>query len=474
MLEYLLLTPAQLFTHSFVLTAFAVAVSIAALSHMAGELFSMPSIKGFARAELRELGVSAVILIIIILLIIPGGPFDMVARGFMLPGIPQDQACNEWKAAHGPMIRDPHGNVAYAAGSLAFAQADYFLGCKPGMSTLATPWATVPVPSFDGVVMPKLGWGYFWLMMNEMFTGFLSGFHVHLAIDIYKVLYVGVGIMPWIGLTPINMFHTFIVDLVGNVFAAFMAQKMLLEFVDETMLSVFLPIGLLMRVFPFSRRTGSTIIALVLAAYFVFPTTILINQQIWEMVANPQGTDPNCAKIGDSCSVDKGCCSYDCRAGRCVSPLTDFTEYTSIYSLCHEEYDETGLWGSAMGEAQTYLSSLALNQEKFVLDTYFTGSATTSKWTKTQARSKEALAEMLKRGENSANILVGTLLMPLPGNSAQLVFSSIEVLIIDVSQFALLAIIFVVLEIVITMTLFKDFALLIGGEPRLFGLGKLV
>ena len=45
---------------------------------------------------------------------------------------------------------------------------------------------------------------------------------------------------------------------------------------------------------------------------------------------------------------------------------------------------------------------------------------------------------------------------------------------LDVSKYIVLTGLFIVMEIVITMTLMKDFAIMIGGESRIIGLGKLV
>ena len=56
MIDYLLLTSADLVANSEVMIAFAFAISIIALSFMAGEFMSMPTLKGFAKAELYELG----------------------------------------------------------------------------------------------------------------------------------------------------------------------------------------------------------------------------------------------------------------------------------------------------------------------------------------------------------------------------------------------------------------------------------
>jgi hypothetical protein len=49
-------------------------------------------------------------------------------------------------------------------------------------------------------------------------------------------------------------------------------QKHLLLFARETMLTIFLPIGIVMREFPFTRSPGNLLIAIAIGFYFVYPT----------------------------------------------------------------------------------------------------------------------------------------------------------------------------------------------------------
>ncbi|VVC00647.1 Uncharacterised protein [uncultured archaeon] len=488
MLDLLMLTPAELVTQSGVLIAFATAVLIIALSYMAGEFFSMPSLKAFSKGEVIELGVSAFILLLAMALIVQDGPFDKIAQGFMLPNVPvdQDHICKDWALAHGTF--DATGHWTRTDGNIAYAQAGYFLGCPPKLDAFYQYYTTViPVAGaysfadiwnnfFDGVMTKKLATGYGSLMLTEMFTGLLSGFYTGLHLPVFDVIAVDLGLNPWISLSPLNQFHTILVDLLGNTYGAFVGQKMLLDFGEEAMLPVFLPFGILLRVFPFTRKTGSTIIAVVFAVYFIYPISILINQQILQMIVYPPPTPnyPNCADITHACSKNSDCCTFDCRAGECVSPLTDFSEYRSIYAICQEKPEDGTNLKAIKDKADFVLGTIADDQNKQLENTYFSGTASTSPWTKTNARLKEGEQELLRKGVEAGKFFTYGMLLPMPGAATQVVFNAIEVMAVQVAQFALLAVVFIVLEIVITMTLFKDFALMIGGEPRLFGLSKLV
>jgi hypothetical protein len=477
MLEsFLLATPGEmLITNSNVLLAFAFAISIIALSAMAGEFMSMPSLKGFSKAELYELGVSAVILLLLAALVTPGGAFDMVGRGFMVEPSPSSigpELCQEWKDLHGPVHYDPSSGTWYAEnGNIAFGQANYFLGCKPKLSNIIylssgwNPLAGVPADVFPGVITSRLMKGYTSLMLTQMFTGFLSGLSTGISTPLFKVLGKDISFMIFIGLTPLNQAHTTIVDLLGTAFAAFTGQNMLLNFIEEAALTAFLPLGLMMRAFPFTRKTGSTIIAVVAAAYFVYPISILINQQIWMLIVSPPGP-AGCLPAADLCSEDIDCCSFDCRGGRCAVPLTNFAEYNSIYSVCKGQFTQN--------KFDAIATALAGEQDKRTLEMYFSGAPTSVEPTKTEGRLNDGFGSMARRHGIAADKFTTSFLNPMPGQTERTMFSEIESLVMDAAQYAILALLFVVISIVLSLTLLKDIALLIGGEPRVFGLTKLV
>jgi hypothetical protein len=106
---------------------------------------------------------------------------------------------------------------------------------------------------------------------------------------------------------------------------------------------------------------------------------------------------------------------------------------------------------------------------------YFTGTASSARWTQTGQRLKDGMGVGAEKVRELTDIVFDVnMINPLPGASSQTVFNLMEVMILDVGHFVLLALLFLVLEIILTLTLFKDFAMLIGGEPRLFGISKLV
>jgi len=478
MLDFVLLSPAELIANSGVIAAFATSIAIIVLSFIGGEALSIPSVKGFAKNEAYELGVSAVIFLILLLFIANDGVFDRVTKGFMMPGVPVNRTCSDWASLHGPYDET---SQTYANGSVAFGQADYFLGCRPNILTIISGGYTA-----DGIMLRKLTRGYQSLMLTEMFVGFLSGLNTNLLLPtlLSPILSIDVGVSPFIGMTQILDIHTLIVDLVGSLWGAFAAQKVLLRFIEETALPIFLPLGLMLRALPFSRKTGSTIIAVVFAAYFVYPISILINQHIFEAISNPTenpnsppgficpSNNKNCCPLEDPCTADNECCSNNCRyipskgSKVCVTPLTDFAEYESIYAMCYGEKN----WS----KVNDTLEKMANSYNDAMDNIYYGGVPPSSSiWTKTEGRLREFGAEIMRKAAAMAG-LNEALMMPNPRKVVVASFAEVEMLVMDVSQFAMLAVIFIVLEIVVTMTLLKDIALLIGGEPRVLGISQLV
>ncbi|MCX8196826.1 MAG: hypothetical protein N3G80_00720 [Candidatus Micrarchaeota archaeon] len=465
MIEYLLQVVVAGWPWQMIGIAFAIGVAIVSLSFIVGEALSNSSIKAFAKAETGELAVSAIILLIVYVLATPGSVFDKVAEGFMLSGVPPTQVCEEWKIKHGPFE-----NGRWRNGNIAYGHADYFLGCRPGIITSSTP--PFMIIGADGVIMRKLTFGYMSLMMTEVVIGLLSGLSTGLRMPIiYPFIDVSFGIAPWIAMVPISDIHTLLVDVVGAALGSIMAQKILLTFIEENALTVFMPIGLILRAFPFTRKTGSTILAVAFAGYFIYPISILINQQIWEMIANPmpQPGGPACLTNGQPCTSDDECCSRNCRYEQggskvCTTPLTDFREYSSIFSLCY---------GKSADEINEALKQAAQTHDRVFLEVYGGGSASNEKWTKTEKMMEDAKNELARRMQSiGRNILLFA--FPLPPAASVAMFKEIEILIMDAMQFTIMSMLFLVIEIIITMTLLKDFAILIGGEPRVFGISKLV
>lgn len=75
---------------------------------------------------------------------------------------------------------------------------------------------------------------------------------------------------------PLNLTLTTLQNSMSNLsymIYLFYFQKHLLAFIQATMLTVFLPIGIVLRGFPFVRSIGNFLIAIAIGLYFVYPLT---------------------------------------------------------------------------------------------------------------------------------------------------------------------------------------------------------
>ena len=446
--------------------ALAFAVSLIAISYMAGEFFGMPSLKGFAKLELSDLVVTACIFLIAVGLATKGGAFDMMSQGFTVADQNHAMVCADSSLGDRP----------------AFAQAEYFLGCNLKLDLSQALYLECDIMKGDGVLLNRLSVAYCSLMTNEMFVGMLSGFSTNLELPIKLTpAKVNISMVPFIAMGPLNDVHTVLVDAIGVAMGAVAAQKMLLVFIGESALPFFLPFGLLLRAFPFSRKTGSTVLSVVFAAYFIYPTSILINQKIWYMMVDPQPDASNpassiCKTDGTACEFNSNCCSLNCRLNstsnslECYSPLTDFQDYKSVFGVCSSQP------GITSDQINGYLSTDAGSYTQRMSDAYFNAPDPykNTAGTKSETRITEGWSSAWNKVKTLGGGMLSGLMLPLPKTAVENTFNAIGNLVSDAMQFTILTMLFLVIEIIITMTLMKDFAHLIGGEPRVFGMSKLV
>lgn len=496
--------PLNFFAEPMVIAALSISVFITALAYMMGEFFSMPSIKGFAKLELRELAVTATIIIVAILLATPGGVFDAVASGFAMPldlsSLPQNGfsgtainqeafVCHEWLNSHKDeagnlplLLRNPiTGAPYYSRGNYAFARADHFIGCKFGLLDTML-FFTGYVSNIDlagnhkvnGYMMPRLLGIYLRYMLVEFTSGFLSTVSFSFTFPSFTVPPIGITITnfaPLNFMTLINEINTLFVDTVGMVIGAFAAQKMLLNFIEFSVISFFLPFGLLLRAFPFSRKTGSTVIAFAFAAYFIFPISILINSHMYSMIENPP-CQAGFLPENSQCANDHECCSGDCRNGKCAGLITDMSEYTSSFTIGKKAIDDPELSAAfddlVLQEAQyevEYRESLQENQTQYA-DAPSKATSQYGARISEQNRANQLQNERWNQG--------GDLFISSPWKGSEWALRVLQFALGDTAKIVMLAMLFIVMEIVLSLTLMKDFALLIGGEPKLLGISKLV
>jgi len=126
----------------------------------------------------------------------------------------------------------------------------------------------------------KLEESYISLMEFETVLGIFSSTSFVIQLPIFDVMTVIISATPAMGLGLVSDAHILLTDMVGAAFAAIVAQETVLNFIQAAGLRFFFPFGLMLRAFPITRKLGSTIIAIALIAYFAYPITLIMNNEI--------------------------------------------------------------------------------------------------------------------------------------------------------------------------------------------------
>jgi len=252
------------------------------------------------------------------------------------------------------------------------------------------------------------------------------------------------------GLTIVSDAHTLIVDAIGMAIVTVIGQKVLLEFIYMSVLKYFLPLGILLRALPFTRKTGSTIIAVCMVFYFVYPSSIMLNKYVFDTYV----TLPTVHVPG----------SED------ITRRMNFVNYTNVLEICA---------GIDHGEENEW-QEMWTGMEEYKDDVYFTPSDDTPAY-QSQERTdykKRTLYTLLSTINTVTNLdKVGgifALFVPYAPLLGAYFYDAITHELTVATQFLTLNLIFVIISIIFTLTLFKDVSLAIGGEVRVFGITKLV
>ncbi|VVC01729.1 Uncharacterised protein [uncultured archaeon] len=111
------------------------------------------------------------------------------------------------------------------------------------------------------------------------------------------------------------------------------AEFVLVEYIQNNMLTVFLPLGLLLRILPVTRGVGGLFIAVAIGFYFVFPIFYIL-------------TDPTYVKIDQAAA--------DMQAGMC------FSGFKGVAVVLSSQYVNAGDTGLALGNASELVFQLSI------------------------------------------------------------------------------------------------------------------
>lgn len=330
-------------------------------------------------------------------------------------------------------------------------------GCIQG---LANSHLTLAVASLD-VIEQKLRLQYVDLYLFEALIGFLSTVSFPIGSPLVVTNLVSFTLAPFTGLTLLSNAHTTVVEAIGYIITLVWAKKFIVIFARDVVPVLLLPMGLILRATPFFRKTGSSIIAVAFAMYFVLPFALILSNYLIFDIFQPADFSytPSAASFFDS---DKTADEWEVQLDEMRKGDTskELHEHFAAPDVVEESYDEptdecSGNWVVRMFCSGKNLASTVVNAAVGFVKTVW------GIWRFMVGMTGDFLHTLFL---NPA--------MPASASAGLYYFIIKEVT--TVTPLIILIILTTVIEIIITVTMYRTISLLIGGEAELIGLTKIV
>ena len=115
---------------------------------------------------------------------------------------------------------------------------------------------------------------------NHYFTSFFSSLNIGIGTRVMVHL-GGVNVRPFAGMALGSDFFSILFDLTIKNMMLTRLQQLFLEYIVVGFFPALLSIGLVMRIFYFTRKLGGTLIALALCMYYVYPLFYVLSDSIF-------------------------------------------------------------------------------------------------------------------------------------------------------------------------------------------------
>ena len=246
--------------------AVAIVSLLLALGYMAATFLGDDKMKAFVKKELGQLVISVLLILFITSAFVYG--MDTILKNVIIggPGITtqgwQDYVSNAVCCEPG------------TGGCLA-------KGVMPCHIAVAMDFLQTIYGSLNATAL-----SYFY---NHWFSAFLSFLNVSLSARVV-VSMASLSIRPFAGLSMNSDMYSILFDLAMKNMMLVRVQQIFIDFFLIAFFPVMLSMGLVLRVFYFTRKLGGLLIALSLAMYYVFPMFyVLSNAILFQLVAQPAG-----------------------------------------------------------------------------------------------------------------------------------------------------------------------------------------
>lgn len=294
------------------------------------------------------------------------------------------------------------------------------------------------------IIQFKILSAYISYLSIETFVGILStiGFTLPLGFPLLGVKWLSLSPLGGLGLLS-NVIVT-ITESMGMLLGLAVGREQLLALFEGVIPAAILPLGLLLRSLPFTRTTGSSLIAFSFAAFFIFPASIAFSHYLMFSLYEPTFIPP-----------------MPTYTGFCYDPNTPLTP--------EEEQEAAETLGEDVQGAAEYMSGANMDPD---YESYW------FRMSELAGDSKGALTSAYEGAKNNLGTSFSgwaiIIAMLKPTTFGYLFFTIITDRFQDVAQLAVLTTVTFVFEIIITVTGYRAIAGLIAGEMEILGLTKVV
>lgn len=388
-----------------------------------------------------------------------------------MPPIP---ALNDYLSTAMPFIAIAFGiHVLYAAlhymwGNLMNSPQAYAKGKEEVLSLLRTIGIFISIIVFYNLIILGLGIdfislaklsvkSFFWMLLDryiEVMTfdfalGSISQTGIFLFIQA-EYASIEIGGSPIVGLSnALTILHKTIEPLqYGLALAA--GRYALLDFAPVGML-YFLPLGFFLRAFPLTRKTGSSIVALAIVVFFVYPISVLFTDYLVSFYESQRVSVPTIPK------------------NLLITKQTDEQVFSDFVGYMGRNASKDQVQGIPRGETTSVsgpqgVFSKITNFFKNILN--FIGGVISNL--------SEGFVNILRLLGSTLKMMStpGAPLFSPAGWVLPFILICVKWVSIIAEQIAIIFTIFI-LEITISITMYRNIAMLIGGELRIFGITKV-
>ena len=306
----------------------------------------------------------------------------------------------------------------------------------------------------------KLRSNYFHLYLFEVLIGFLSTVSFPIGSPLPAVNIISFSLMPFDGLNLLSNAHTVVVEAIGYLMATIWAKEFIVIFARDTVPLILFPLGIVMRSFVWFRATGSSLIAISAALYFVYPLTVLLSNYLIFDVYQPRDfvftPDEKVISFFKS-GQEKTEAQIDLEKEHALETGEDFREQFKSENSIIEQSITIACPGDLIDRMICSVSKLI-----------------SASWEGVKGFISTVFKIWTTMVSFSGDLLLSVLFGVVPAGATAGLYRFVVQEVIAISQFVILVTVASVIEIIITVTLYRNISELLGGELEIAGLTKLV